>query len=76
MVPPWKIQRHRLPLGIESQHLLVLFVCLLGTVWCTAYLFACVASFRSLPLGAKDFGNLQELGVHDFEQQLAREQGK
>jgi hypothetical protein len=30
----------------------------LGTVWCTVYLFACVACFRWLPLGAEDFKNL------------------
>jgi hypothetical protein len=34
-----------------------------------------VAYFRSLPLGAKDFENLQELDVQDFEQ-LAGNQGK
>jgi hypothetical protein len=42
----------------------------------TVYLFTCVASFRSLQLGAEDFENLQELDVQDFEQQLAKEQGK
>jgi hypothetical protein len=47
----------------------------LGTVWCTIYLFACVACFRSLLLGAGDFGSLKELDVQDFEQQLAGEQG-
>jgi hypothetical protein len=51
---------------------LVLFVWLLGTV----YLFTCVAYFLSLPLGAEDFENLQELDIQDFEQQLAEEQGK
>ncbi len=40
------------------------------------YLFVCVACFRSLPLGAEDFENLQELDVQDFEQQLVGEQGK
>jgi hypothetical protein len=38
--------------------------------------FACVACFWSLPLGAEDFKNLQELNVQDFELQLAGEQGK
>jgi hypothetical protein len=33
----------------------------------TVYLFACIASFRSLSLGAEDFENLQELDVQDFE---------
>jgi hypothetical protein len=40
------------------------------------YLFACVACFRSLPLGAEDLENLQELDMQDFEQQLAEEQDK
>jgi hypothetical protein len=53
-----------------------LFIYLLGTVWCTVYLFACVAYFWSLPLSAEDFENLQELDIQDFEQQLAGEQGK
>jgi hypothetical protein len=39
------------------------------------YLFAS-AYFRSLSLGANDFGNLQELDLQDFEQQPAGEQGK
>jgi hypothetical protein len=39
------------------------------------YLFA-IACFRSLSLGANDFGNLQELDFQDFEQQPAGEQGK
>jgi hypothetical protein len=39
------------------------------------YLFA-IACFRSLSLGANDFGNLQELNFQDFEQQPAGEQGK
>jgi hypothetical protein len=39
------------------------------------YLFA-IAYFRSLSLGANDFGNLQELDFQDFEQQPAGEQGK
>jgi hypothetical protein len=39
------------------------------------YLFA-IACFRSLSLGADNFGNLQELNFQDFEQQSAREQGK
>jgi hypothetical protein len=47
-----------------------------GIVWFTIYLFACVACFWSLPLGAEDFNNLHELDIQDFEQQLAEEQGK
>jgi hypothetical protein len=39
-------------------------------------LFACVACFQSLLLGADDYKNLQELDVQDFEQQLAGEQCK
>jgi hypothetical protein len=39
------------------------------------YLFA-ITCFRSLSLGADDFGNLQELDFQDFEQQPAGEQGK
>jgi hypothetical protein len=39
------------------------------------YLFA-ITYFRSLLLGANDFGNLQELDFQDFEQQLAGKQGK
>jgi hypothetical protein len=39
------------------------------------YLFA-IAYFRSLSLGANDFGNLQELDFLDFEQQPVGEQGK
>jgi hypothetical protein len=39
------------------------------------YLFACVACFLSLSLGADDFKNLQELNDQDFEQQVG-EQGK
>jgi hypothetical protein len=39
------------------------------------YLFA-IACFWSLPLGAEDFENLQELNFQDFEQQPAGEQGK
>jgi hypothetical protein len=42
----------------------------------SVYLFACVAYFQSLLLGAEDFENLQELDIQDFEQQLAGEQGK
>jgi hypothetical protein len=34
------------------------------------------ACFRSLSLGAKDFENIQELDVQDFEQQQTGEQGK
>jgi hypothetical protein len=49
---------------------------MLGIVWCTVYLFACVPYFRSLPLGAEDFGNLQELDFQDFEQQPAGEEGR
>jgi hypothetical protein len=45
-------------------------------MWCTIYLFACVACFGLLPLGVEDFENLQELDVQDFEQQLVGEQGK
>jgi hypothetical protein len=41
----------------------------------TVCLFTCIACFRSLSLGAKDFKNLQELNIQDFEQQLAGEQG-
>jgi hypothetical protein len=48
----------------------------LGTVWYTIYLFACVACFRSLPLGAEDLKNVQKLNVQDFEQQLTGEQDK
>jgi hypothetical protein len=48
----------------------------IGIVWCTIFLFACMACFQSLSLGAEDFENLQELDVQDFEQQLAGEQGK
>jgi hypothetical protein len=48
----------------------------LGIVWCTVYLFACITCFQALPLDAKDFENLEELDVQDFEQQLAGEQGK
>jgi hypothetical protein len=40
------------------------------------YLFTYVAYFQSLALGVEDFENLQELGIHDLEQQLAGEQGK
>jgi hypothetical protein len=47
-----------------------------GTIWCSVCLFVCVACFRSLPLGAEDFENLQELDVQDFEQQIVGEQGK
>jgi hypothetical protein len=39
------------------------------------YLFG-ITCFRLLSLGASDFGNLQELDFHDFEQQSAGEQGK
>jgi hypothetical protein len=39
------------------------------------YLFA-IVYFRSLSLGANDFGNLQELDFQDFEQQPVGEQGK
>jgi hypothetical protein len=39
------------------------------------YLFA-IACFRSLSLGANEFGNLQELDFQDFEQQLVGEQDK
>ena len=39
------------------------------------YLLA-IACFRSLSLGANDFGNLQELDFQDFEQQPAGGQGK
>jgi hypothetical protein len=38
-------------------------------------LFA-IAYFRSLSLGANDFGNLQKLDFQDFEQQPVEEQGK
>jgi hypothetical protein len=38
-------------------------------------LFA-IAYFRSLALGANDFGNIQELDFQDFDQQPAEEQGK
>jgi hypothetical protein len=54
---------------------LVLFVLLLGTIWYTVYLFSCVACFLSLPLGAEDFENLEELDAQDFEQ-LAGNQDK
>jgi hypothetical protein len=47
----------------------------LGTIWYTVYFFA-IACFRSLSLGADDFGNLQELDFQDFERQPAGEQGK
>jgi hypothetical protein len=39
------------------------------------YLLA-IACFRSLSLGANDFGNLQEPDFQDIEQQPAGEQGK
>jgi hypothetical protein len=39
----------------------------LGTIWCTVYLFVAIACFRSPPLGTNDFGNLQELDFQDFE---------
>jgi hypothetical protein len=39
----------------------------------TIYLFTCVAYFRLLPLAVKDFENLLELDVQDFEQQLVGE---
>jgi hypothetical protein len=39
------------------------------------YLFA-IACFRSLSVGANDFGNLQELDFEDFEQHPTGEQGK
>jgi hypothetical protein len=39
------------------------------------YLFA-IAYFRSLLLGANDFGNLQELDFQDFKSQPTGEQGK
>jgi hypothetical protein len=39
------------------------------------YLFA-ITCFLSLSLSANDFGNLQELDFHDFEQQPAGEQDK
>jgi hypothetical protein len=43
---------------------------------CSLFLSDFIAYFRSLSLGADNFGNLQELDVQDFEQQLAGEQGK
>jgi hypothetical protein len=48
----------------------------LGIVWCTVYLFVCIACFQLLSLGFKDFENLQELVIQDFEQQQAGEQGE
>jgi hypothetical protein len=39
------------------------------------YLFV-IACFRSLSLGANDFGNVHELDFQDFEQQPVGEQGK
>jgi hypothetical protein len=39
------------------------------------YLFT-IAYFRSLSLGANDFGNLQEHDFQDFKQQPTGEQGK
>jgi hypothetical protein len=39
------------------------------------YLFV-IACFRSLTLGADDFGNLEGLDFQDFEQQPVGEQGK
>jgi hypothetical protein len=51
---------------------LVLFYYNLGTI----YLFVAIAYFRSLSLGANDFGNIQELDFQDFELQPAGEQGK
>jgi hypothetical protein len=39
------------------------------------YLLA-ITCFRSLSLGANDFGNLQEVDFQDFKQQPAGEQGK
>jgi hypothetical protein len=44
-------------------------------VYCLS-LFACIASFRLLLLGADDFKNLQELDEQEFEQQPAGEQDK
>jgi hypothetical protein len=38
--------------------------------------FSIIICFRSLSLGANDFGNLHELDFQDFEQQPAGEQGK
>jgi hypothetical protein len=49
----------------QAAHFGVLFI----------YLFA-IACFRSLSLGANDFGNLQELDFQEFEQQPTGEQGK
>jgi hypothetical protein len=46
----------------------------LGIVWCTVYLIVYNACFLSLY--TEDFENLQELGIQDFEQQLAGEHGK
>jgi hypothetical protein len=46
---------------------------LLGILFIYLFLITC---FRSLSLGTKDFGNLQELNFQDFEQQPAGEQGK
>jgi hypothetical protein len=40
------------------------------------HLFACIACFQSLLLGANDFENLQELNDQDFKQQEVGEQGK
>jgi hypothetical protein len=40
------------------------------------YLFASIACFWLLSLGADDFENLQELDEQEFEQQLVGEQGK
>jgi hypothetical protein len=42
----------------------------------TIYLFAYIASFWSLSLGAVDFENFQELDIQDFEQQQVGEKGK
>jgi hypothetical protein len=40
-------------------------------------LFMCLCCFfQSIPLGAEEFENLQELDVQDFEQHLVGEQGK
>jgi hypothetical protein len=57
---------------IFCYYLIIIYV-LFGVLF--IYLFT-IAYFRSLSLGANDFGNLQELDFQDFEQQPTGEQGK
>jgi hypothetical protein len=40
------------------------------------FIFFAITCFRSLSLGANDFGNLQELDFQDFEEKPVGEQDK